>query len=75
MGFVLFCDTTRQVKTKISQRVQVKKRSVLLQLTFIYPAYLGMIQHIGMIPTDFIVLAETQRTSTPQPNLVQFLSS
>lgn len=56
-AFVLFCDITRQVKAKISQWVQVKKRSVSLQLTFIYPAYLAMIQHIGKISTDLVVLA------------------
>lgn len=70
--FVLFCDSSRQVKSKISQQVQVKTRSVLVQLTFIYPAYLGMIQHIGTIPTDFIVLAEAQRPSSPEPTFGTF---
>lgn len=64
--FVLFCDNSRQVKTKISQQIQVKKKSVLLEPIFLYPAYLGIVQHIGIKPTEFIVLAEAQRTCTHQ---------
>lgn len=45
--FVLFNDSSRQVKTKISQQIQVKKQSVLLEPIFIYPAYLGIIHHIS----------------------------
>lgn len=64
--FVLFCDNSRQVKTKISQPIQVKKKSVLLELILLYPAYLGIVQHTGIKPTEFIVLAEAQRTCTCQ---------
>lgn len=39
------------------------KRGLLI---FICPIYLGVIQHIGIKPTDFIVLAEAQRTCTCQ---------
>lgn len=64
--FVLFYDNCRQVETKISQQIQVKKRSALLEFIYIYPIYLHIIPHIGIKPTDFIVLAEAQRTCTCQ---------